>query len=135
MKSIICLNIIDNKKVIEIKNAHSEPITNFRHFLDKINERDIFLSISIKNSNIKLLNFSNMECIANIENVYKNKYNTHYLLFACFLTNNNQNFILTGGDGRTNFDKPPIKIFNFKGICLKDLDISDNIFLLILIMI
>ena len=35
--SIICYNILDNIKVIEIKKSHIKFITNFRHYLDTIN--------------------------------------------------------------------------------------------------
>ena len=33
-RSIIFLNLEDNKKISEIKNAHKKPITFLRHYLD-----------------------------------------------------------------------------------------------------
>ena len=40
-QSIISYNLIDNKKINEIKNAHDFYINNFRHYLDKRNQRDL----------------------------------------------------------------------------------------------
>ena len=118
--SIICLNLIDNKKICEVKNAHGTTITNFRYYFDKINERDLFLSISAQNNNIKVWGFSNMECILNIENIY----DKGFLLSACFLTYNNQNFIITSNNGV--LDNNFIKIYNFKGIYLKEISESNR---------
>ena len=44
-KSIISYNLINNKKINEIKNAHNEFITSFRHYLDIINKRDLIINI------------------------------------------------------------------------------------------
>ncbi len=33
--SIICFDLKDDKKIIEIRNAHNNDITNYRHCLDK----------------------------------------------------------------------------------------------------
>jgi len=65
-KSIIACNLLENKKVIEIKNAHKELITNFRYYLDKKNKRDLVISLSYDN-NIKLWNINNWECLSDIE--------------------------------------------------------------------
>ena len=80
-QSIILFNFIDNKKINEIKNAHDFPINNFRHYLDKINKRDLIISISSYDNNIKLWNINNIECILNIKNAYKNG----EMYSACFL--------------------------------------------------
>ena len=45
-KSIISYNIIDNKKINEIKNAHEDYISSFRYYLDNINQRDLVISLS-----------------------------------------------------------------------------------------
>ena len=52
--SIIAYNLIDNKKMMEIKNSHDKYITNLRHYLDKINKRDLIISISDKDNDIKI---------------------------------------------------------------------------------
>ena len=51
--SIISFNLNNNKKINEIKNAHDEDISNFRHYLDKINKIDFLLSLSKNINNIK----------------------------------------------------------------------------------
>jgi len=53
-KSIIAYNLIDNKKIIEIKNAHNENITNFRHYLDLEKKKILFYQYQMK---IIILNY------------------------------------------------------------------------------
>ena len=65
-KSILFHDIIDNRILKEIKNAHNKYITNFKYYLDKINERDLILSISADDNNLKLWNI-NYECLLNKE--------------------------------------------------------------------
>ena len=55
-KSIICYDLMDEKIVVELKNCHKEHITNFRHLSDKKNKRDLILSLSYMDKNIKLWN-------------------------------------------------------------------------------
>ena len=40
--------------MIEIKNAHDRDIINFRHHLDIINKRDLIISISSDDNDLKL---------------------------------------------------------------------------------
>ena len=68
-KSIISYNIIDNKRINEIKNAHENYISSFRYYLDNINKRDLIISISSDDNNIKLWNFNNLDLILNIKNI------------------------------------------------------------------
>ena len=115
-KSIIFYNIIDEKIIKEIKNAHNYYITNFRHYLDKINKRDLLMSISADDRNIKIWNINNSECLLNIKNIYNNG----FLYSACFLNDNNQNYIIT-----SICDFPsPIKVFDFNGIKIKEINDS-----------
>ena len=111
-KSIISYNLIIFKKLNEIKNAHSEYITNFRHMYDEQNKRDLLLSISANDNNLKVWNIYNFEILLNLKNV--NNYGKLYS--ACFLNNNNQIFIITMTyeDSMINENKP-IKIFDLKG--------------------
>ena len=88
-KSILSYNLIDNKKIIEIKNAHNNYITNFRPYLDEICKRDLMMSISGEDNNIKLWNIQRWECLVNIENINLDG----DLDSACFLRNDNK-FIL-----------------------------------------
>ena len=121
-KSIIFNDIIENKIIKEIKNAHNKYITNFRYYLDKINQRDLILSISADDNNIKLWN-TNYECLLNIRNINK----MGYLISATFLNYNNNIFIIS-----SNFNwvtKPDfIKVYDLKGYKIKEIkNFTDNI--------
>ena len=120
-KAIICYNIIDNKKLIEIKNAHNKYITSFRYLLDKINNRDLIISISAFGNDIKLWDIKNWECIIGIEKVYKNG----TIVSACFLTDNNNNYIISSNDTFNNCG--PIKVFDFNGKEIKEINNSNNL--------
>ena len=117
-KSIICYDLIQNKKINEIKNAHNKYITNFRYYLDKINLRDLILSISAYGNNIKLWNINNLNCLLHIKNINKNG----YLYSACFMNFNNNNYIITSNE---HFELPdPIKVYDFKGNKIKEINDS-----------
>ena len=120
-RSIICYNIIEQKKAIEIKNSHNEYITNFRHFLDKINKRDLILSISSADKNIKMWNVNDWECLLNIANIYNNG----ELYSACFINDNNNNYILTSNSNIYG-DSGPIKVYDFSGTKIKEIDDSNE---------
>ena len=53
VKSMIIYNLEDKKKINEIKRAHDNYISNFRHYLDNINKRDLVMSISALDNNKK----------------------------------------------------------------------------------
>ena len=121
-KSIISINLINKQKIHEIKNAHNWPIICFRYYLDKIKKIDLIISISADDNNIKLWKVNNWECILNMKNINK----VGSLYSACFLYNNNQNYILTTKYNILN-DSELIKVFDFKGNKIKELnDSNDN---------
>ena len=124
--SIIAFDIIYNKKIITINNAHNELITSYRHYLDEINKRDLVLSLSNNDSNIKIWNINNWQCILNIENINKNC----DLYSACFLKDNNKNFIITS-HYNWNGESEPIKVFDFNGNKIKEINDSKDKTLLI----
>ena len=90
-KSIITFDLIAMKKLCEIKNAHKENISNFRHYSDLKNNRDLILSISTIDNNIKLWNLKNLDCLLNLPNINKKG----FLHSSCFLNNDNQIYIIT----------------------------------------
>jgi len=120
-KSIVSYNIIDNKKINEIKNAHNNYITNFRSFFDKNNKRDLIISISDKDNNIKLWNANNWTCLLNITNVNKEG----YLNSACFLNDEFYNlYIVT-----SNFyyvSSESIKVYDLNGKKIKEINESNE---------
>ena len=116
-KSIICYNLIENKKIKEIKNAHKQFIINFRYFLDKINKRDLIISISFKD--IKLWNINNWLCLTHIQNIN----NSGSILSSCFLNDNNKNYIITSSNSGEITES--IKIYDFKGNKIKEINDSN----------
>lgn len=112
-KSIISYNLLENKKIIQINNAHNKYITNFRHYLDKIYKKDLLISISRDDNNIKLRDANNLNCLYDFRNIYKDG----NIYSACFLNDNKENYILVSNYGIYE----SIKIFNLKGEKIKDL--------------
>ena len=100
--TIISYDLVNNKKINEIKKAHNYIIKAIRYIYDKFQKRDLIISIS--EEIIKLWNIINFECILKIKNNNKNEfYNS-----ACFLTNINQIFIIAG-------NLKPIQVFDLNG--------------------
>ena len=124
-KSIISFDIIKDKKLNEAWNAHQEYITNFRYYLDH-NKRDLLLSISSEDNNLKLWNINiddRFECLLDIKNINKEG----HLDSACFLKDNNQTFILTSNHNN-NIEKIPesIKVYDFNGNKIKEINNSNE---------
>ena len=113
-KSIITYNLIDNMKINEIKNAHKKFITNFRYYLDINKKRDLIISISEEDANIKLWEINTWKCILNLENIYK----MGRLYSACFLNSNNEIFIASSN----NNNDEQIKIFDLNGNIIKEIN-------------
>ena len=123
-KSIICQDLNNQQKIKELKKCHKEYITNIRHYLDKINHqniRDLIMSVSAIDNNLKLWNIKNWECILNLENVNKKG----CLYSACFLNNNDELFIVTSNATKKG-DSECIKVFDLKGNKIKDIKNSNR---------
>ena len=65
--SIICYNLIKNSKISELKKAHIKSISSLKHYLDKLNKRDLIISISSQEKSLKIWNLYNFSCIYNIK--------------------------------------------------------------------
>ena len=118
--SIISYNINENKKIKEIENAHNKPITIFSHYFDNnINKRDLIISVSSFDNNIKLWNIQNWDCLFN-----KIVNNNPWIWSACFLNDNNQVFILTSNWWKANSE--PIKVLDMHGNKIKEINNSDD---------
>ena len=118
-KSLILFDIISKKRIQEKKNAHNQYITNIRYFFDTINKRDLILSISASDNNIKLWNISDniINSILNINNVYENG----YLYSACLFNDNNNNYIITSSNNCEY-----IKIFDLNKNLIKTINDSND---------
>jgi len=123
-KSILSYDLINNKKINEIKNAHKNYITNFRHYLDEYNKRDLILSICCEENNIRLWSLNTWDLILDIQ-----KINGDGLLrSACFLYDSNNIYIVTSFYNYSyNFSIEPIKVFDLKGNKIKEIQNSKDI--------
>ena len=120
-KTIKCFNLLDNSVVIELKEDDKDIkyITNFRHFFDKKNKRDLVMSISgIKNS-IKIWDTTNWECIINIKDIYKQG----NIFSACFINDNADCYIITSNCSMFK-NSQPLKLYDLKGNFVKDINKS-----------
>ena len=113
--SIKVINIVDDEKILEIKNAHKNEIERIEHYYNKDNKKDILISIDQFN-NIKLWDSSNWECFCD----YKNVNNMNFF----HLTNDNNNYYFLW----IYFKKNPIlEVSDIKGNLVKKItDIERN---------
>ena len=124
-KSIISFNLLHQQKINEKKNAHNNYISNFRHYSDTINKRDLLLSLSPSEKNVKLWNIKNFECLYDFFDIYQNG----YLRSACFLNHENNIYVVTSHYYKE--DHQPIKILNLNGQILKEINDSKQVTYLI----
>ena len=117
--SIIFYNLIEDKIINEIPNAHGRwEISNFRYFLDIINAKDLIISVSGVSNDIKIWDLNNYECILHIENIIKNG----YLNSAFIINDNNKNYIISDSVGND-----PIMVFDYNdGVKIKEINESNE---------
>ena len=125
-KSIICSDLYKLKKIAEIKEIKNENITTFRHYLDKINNKDLVLTLCPKQNKLRTWDVSNWRCFIYINRVY----NDGLLYSACFVNDNNENYIITSNCNYFG-DSELIKIFDFKGHEISEIDESNDATLII----
>ena len=121
--SIIRFDLINEKKINEIKNAHiDEHVKSLRHLLDKNNKRDLILSVSSTNV-VKVWDIKNFECLLNLEKVN----NDSFINSACFLNYKNEIYILSSNS--QIYIAEQIKVYNLKGNIIQKInDSNDNIY-------
>ena len=120
MNSLILYNLNSNQIINYIKRAHKEEITNFRHYLDAINKRDLIISISFEDNTIKLWNIVNFHCLLTLNNINKKG----HIHSACFLNYKKQIYILTSNFiifGNPEF----IKVYDLVGNKIKEIKDSN----------
>ena len=117
--SIQFFDIEQDKLLKNIADAHKCQINNFRYARDKNESRDLVLSIADKAKNLKIWDIKTYICILNLENIYFDG----FLFSSCFLIDeiNNKNYILT-----VNFNSEPLKIYNFEGINIRNINNNDD---------
>lgn len=118
--SIVTYNLEDNCIMSTISNAHDEQISNFSHYQDEANYRDLVLSISSKNKYIKLWDINQLYCLCSIKNIY----NDGYLNSACFINDGGNIFFLTC---HFRYKSTPdlIKVYNCSGYLVRQINNSN----------
>lgn len=128
-KSIISYDLNNKKELFRKYKVHKNFITNFKYIYDEDNNRDIIISISKKDNNIKIWNANSdgWELISEIANVNNN----HFLYSACFIKcDNNINIITSNGKNlQTNpsneiFEN--IKLYNLNGELIKEINDTND---------
>ena len=121
-KSIITYDLINNKIINETKNAHEKFITNFRY--QKIGERDIIMTISCEDNNLKLWNFPSWECILDIKNINS----SGILKSGAFLNEKNQYYTVTSNALIPYLQEnlEGIKVFDLQGNKVKEIPNSKD---------
>ena len=120
-RSLICYDLVNFNLLTEIKEAHKTYITNIRHFSDEENKKDLIISISDRDNNLKLWNIYNWEIILNIQPAN----NFGFLCSACLIKEAANNFIIsTNCNMQGESDK--IKIFDLKGNISKTINDSNE---------
>ena len=121
-KSIKCYNFGHQKIIKEIKNAHEDYITNFRHCFNKKNNEDMVMSISGWINNIKIWNGNNWNCLLNITNVNTNGYlfSSAFLVIKQYFNNNlnnklNEEYFILSSNRNHLGSAEQIKLFDLNG--------------------
>ena len=115
----------------EIKDAHKYYITEFKHYLDAINQRDLLISISAWTCNVKIWNFNNFKCLYSLnDNGVIDDFpfkNDTFIYSACLIFENaNIYFIFGMKNILEDENEHPIKVFDLKGNLIKDIKYSEE---------
>ena len=120
-KSIISYDLNQQILINEIRKAHRKNISNLKHYLDKINNRDLILSISFKDNNLKLWDVKNWNNILNIINVNR----IGFLASACLINEDNKIHIITSNYNEED-NCEPIKVFDLNGKKINEMNCSNE---------
>ena len=117
--SIISFDLLEKKIISKIVNAHSSEISYFDYNFDQINKKDLILSLSSNDQNIKLWEVEHWDSIFSIKNIYSHESK----ISTCFIKDNDNYYIVVG-----NYSEivEPIKIYDMKGSCILDIFDSEN---------
>ena len=126
-KTIISYDLEKKRNIASRFKAHKNFITNFKYIFDEENNKDVVISLSKKDNNIKIWNANSWEMISEIINVNKN----NFLYSACFLQNDNDIFIITSNGKnlqsyQTNEIFENMKLYNLKGEFIKEINDTND---------
>ena len=126
-KTIISYDLEKKRNIASRFKAHKNFITNFKYIFDEENNKDVVISLSKKDNNIKIWNANSWEMISEIINVNKN----NFLYSACFLQNDNDIFIITSNGKnlqsyQTNEIFENMKLYNLKAEFIKEINDTND---------
>ena len=126
-KTIISYDLEKKINIASRFKAHKNFITNFKYIFDEENNKDVVISLSKKDNNIKIWNANSWEMISEIINVNKN----NFLYSACFLQNDNDIFIITSNGKnlqsyQTNEIFENMKLYNLKAEFIKEINDTND---------
>ena len=121
--SIILYDIIDKKKINEIKNIHNGKIQCFNYSFDSQNKRDLILSSSL--NDIKIWDINNLECLLNLKDFLDiDEDDEYYEEFKCdifFINYNNKIYFLI----YYYFYYNNLIVYDLKGKKIKNININN----------
>ena len=126
-KAIISYDLEKKRNIVSRFKAHKNFITNFKYIIDRENNKDIVMSLSKKDNNLKIWNANSWEIIGEIINVNK----TNFLYSACFLQNDNDIFIISSNGKNlqsyhTNENFENMKLYTLKGEFIKEINDTND---------
>lgn len=107
-RSIICYNLVDNKIERKHPNAHKQYISHFSYCYNSKINKELIMSVSFSDANLKIWYFQKWQCIANMKDLYF----FHYLYTARFLDKINNYYIVTANGVLSNLAEP-IRIYDY----------------------
>ena len=111
--SIILYDLINNQRLAIIKEAHKTNINILKHYQDLKNKKDLLLTYSSFDYDLKIWYIYNISNILTIN--FEPKTVNQYLYDCCLLNDNEQLFILV------TLTNEPIKLFDLKGNKIKEI--------------
>ena len=118
IKSFITYDLINNQIINEIKDIY---YCDIKYYLDKLNNRDLILCCNTRN-NLQVFNFRNWDCIISIKNI--NKVGALYSSSILYDKDKNQNYVVTSCMNWSNNSSESIKVFDFEGNLIKEINDS-----------
>jgi len=113
-KYIISYNLTYREIESKIPSNHSEYISNFKYCFNNYNKKELIMSISFKDSQLKIWRFEDWQCIVDIKNVYS----SGYLYSACFLCKRNNYYFVTSNWTENKFPDL-IRVYDYNGNIVK----------------
>ena len=125
-KTIISYNLKSKKIKDKIPNAHKEFISNFYYCNNSIIHKELIMSISYIDTNLKIWNFNDWNCLIDIKNVY-----SHGYLYSAFFLNKQNNFYFVTTNWEDSKFADSIRVYDYEKNIFKTINSSEyNVFLI-----